>query len=127
MRDRYDEIQGLGGKVVAIGTGNRSYAAAFVQDEHVPFPVLVDDDGDAASAAGVQKVGFFKLLCNPKGRSGMRRAKEAGHKIHKPGGRVTQLGATFVVGPGSRVRYEHLDEDSADHAPLHEVIGALSG
>jgi hypothetical protein len=38
---------------------------------------------------------------------------------------VTQLGATFVVGPGAQVRYEHLDEHSADHAPLDDVLEAL--
>jgi hypothetical protein len=125
LRERYDEIQGLGGEVVAVGTGNRAYAEAFVRDEHVPFPVVVDDDGDAARAAGVEKVSFFKLILNPRSWAGNRRARRSGHKIHKPGGRVTQLGATFVVGPGPRVRYEHLDEHSADHAPIDDVIGAL--
>ena len=127
MRERYDEIQGLGGEVVAIGTENQGYAAAFVEEEHVPFPVLVDDEGDAARAAGVQKVNFFKLILNPRSWAGTRRARDAGHKIHKPGGRVTQLGATFVVGPGAQVRYEHLDTHSADHAPIDAVIGALRG
>ena len=125
MRDRYDEIQGLGGEVVAIGTGSVKYADRFVEDENVPFPVLVDDDGDAATAASVRSVGFFKLIFNPRSRSGYRRAKEAGHRIHKAGKRVTQLGATFVVGPGERVRYEHLDEHSADHAPMDDVLSAL--
>ena len=44
MRERYDEITGLGGDVVAIGTGDRSYAGAFVRDERIPFLVLVDDE-----------------------------------------------------------------------------------
>ena len=125
MRERYDDIRSLGSEVVAIGTGNQQYAAAFVRDERVPFPVLVDDDSEAARAAGVHKVNFFKLILDRRSRPGTRRAREAGHKIHKPGGRVTQLGATFVVGPGDLVRYEHLDAHSADHAPLDEVIGAL--
>jgi len=125
LRERYDDITGLHGEVVAVGTGNRGYAAAFVADEHVPFPVLVDDDGRAARAAGVQKVNFFKLLLNRRSWAGNRRAREAGHRIHRAGSRVTQLGATFVLGPGDQVRYEHLDEHSADHAPLDEVIGAL--
>jgi len=125
LRERYDEIRGLGSEVVALGTGNRRYAEAFVTDEHVPFPVLVDDAGHAARAAGVQKVNFFKLILNRRSWAGNRRAREAGHRIRKAGSRVTQLGATFVVGPGATVRYSYLDEHSADHAPIDDVIAAL--
>jgi peroxiredoxin len=125
LRERYGEITGLGGDVIAIGTGSVRYAAAFANDEQVPFPVLVDDHGHAARAAKVASVNFFRLVLDPKSWPGTRRAREAGHRIHRAGKRVTQLGATFVLGPGSRVRYEHLDEHSADHAPLDDVIRAL--
>ncbi len=125
MRERYDEVQSLGGEVVAIGTGSRRYAAAFVEDEQVPFPVLVDDDGDAAAAARVRSVGFFKLIFNREAFAGNKRARGAGHRIHRAGKRVTQLGATYVVGPGDRVRYAHPDRHSADHAPIEEVMAAL--
>ena len=126
LGERYAEITGLDGEVVAVGTGNRRYAAAFVEEEQVPYPVLVDDDGHAARAASIQKVNFFKLVLNPRSWTGTRRAHRAGHRVHRAGRRVTQLGATFVLGPGNQVRYEHLDEHSADHAPLDKVIGALS-
>lgn len=125
MRERYDEIQGRGADVVAIGTGDLRYAAAFVEDEHVPFTILVDGDAEAARLAAVPKVGFLKLVFNPKSWPGSKRARRAGHRIHKAGKRVTQLGATFVLGPGDALRYEHVDEHSADHAPLDEVLAAL--
>ncbi len=125
MRGIYDEIQRRGGEVVAIGTGNVRYAASFVADEDVPFPVLVDDDAKAARAASVRRVGFFRLLTDRRSRDGAKRARADGHRIHKAGRRVTQQGATFVVGPGARVRYEHVDDHSADHAPLEEVLAAL--
>jgi hypothetical protein len=38
---------------------------------------------------------------------------------------VRQIGATFVIGAGDRVRYEHLDIDSTDHARIEEVVAAL--
>ncbi len=126
LRDRYaDEIRPLGAEVVAIGTGGRRYAAAFVEEEQVPYPVLVDDDAEAARAAAVTSVPFLKLLLDPRSRPGTRRARAAGHKIHRAGKRVTQLGATFVIGPGPEVRYEHVDAHSADHAPLDDVLGTL--
>ena len=125
MRTHYEEIQGLGGDVIAIGTGNVKYAAAVVVDEDVPFPVLVDDEGDAARAAQVQRVSFRVLLFDKRSRAGARAAHANGHRIHRPGKRTTQLGATFVIGPGDRVAYEHVSEHTADHPPLDEVIAAL--
>ena len=125
MRGRYEEITGRGAEVVAVGTGSVRHAAAFVADEHVPFPVLVDDDAKAARAASVRRIGFFRLLTDRRSRPGTKRARAAGHRIHKAGRRVTQLGATFVIGPGDEVRYEYLDDHSADHAPLGDVLGAL--
>jgi peroxiredoxin len=101
------------------------YAAAFVSDEDVPFPVLVDDNARAASAASVRRVGFLRLLTDRRSRDGAKRARAGGHRIHKAGRRVTQLGATFVVGPGAQVRYEHVDDHSADHAALEDVLAAL--
>lgn len=125
MRGIYDEIEGRGAEVVAIGTGSVRYAAAFVADEDIPFPVLVDDDAEAARAASVKRVGFFRLLTDSRSRPGAKRARAAGHRIHRAGKRVTQLGATFVVGPGAQVRYEHIDDHSADHAPVDEVLATL--
>ena len=46
--------------------------------------------------------------------------------MKKSGKRVNQLGATFVLGPGPRVLYSHVDEHTADHAPLSEVLAFLS-
>jgi hypothetical protein len=126
LRDEYDDLRGRGAEVVAIGTGDHEYAAAFVQDEGVPFPVLVDDHGEAARAASVPSVGLFSLIFNKDSRPGARRARQAGHRIRRPGKRVTQLGATFVVGPGERVRYQHIDVHSADHAPLDQIRAALA-
>jgi peroxiredoxin len=125
LRGSYDEIRRRGGEVVAVGTGSVRYAAAFVADEDVPFPVLVDDDARAARAASVRRVGLFRLLTDGRSREGAKRARAAGHRIHKAGRRVTQLGATFVVGPGEQVRYEHVDDHSADHAPIDDVLAAL--
>ncbi len=124
MRERYDEILSTGADVVAIGTGDRRYAASFVREERIPFLVLVDDDGRAASAAAVRSVSFGRLL-HPRTWKASMDTLRNGHRVHRSGKRVTQLGATFVVGPGDRVRYAHVDEDSTDHAPLADVVAAV--
>lgn len=126
MREHYEQIQALGGEVVAIGTGDGRYARAFVADEAIPFPVLVDDDGAAAQAVSVRTIRFLQLLFDPRSWPGGLRARRAGFRIHRSGARVTQLGATFVIVPGSTVRYAHIDRHSADHAPLDTVLAHLT-
>ncbi len=126
LRDKYSEITATGADVVAVGTGNMMYAKSFVDDEKVPFAVLVDEDGDAAEVASLK--GGAKALAgmvSPSVLKAGNRARKAGHKQHKTGSRSLQLGATFVMAPGDTVLYEHLDKDFGDHAPLSDVMAAL--
>lgn len=125
MRGEYDRIQKQGAEVVTIGTGNVDYARAFVRDEDIPFPVLVDDDALAARAASIERVSVFGLFA-PESFPGGLRAFKAGHRIGMPGPRTNQLGATFVVGPGPTLRYEHRDAHTADHAPMEDIFNALA-
>ena len=128
LRDNYSDITAAGADVVAIGTGNMMYAKSFVDDEKVPFAVLVDEDGDAAEVASLK--GGAKALAGMLSPNVMRagkRARTAGHRQHKSGTRPLQLGATFVIAPGGRVLYQHLDNDFGDHAPLAEVMAAVAG
>jgi peroxiredoxin len=126
LSDAYDDVKARGGDVVAIGTGDKRYAADFIAEEHIRFPVLVDDDAQAAKAATIRRKDMFTLIFGPGSVKGMWRAHRSGHRVHKAGKRVNQLGATFVVGPGDEVRYEYRDHDSGDHAPIPDVLAALS-
>ncbi len=110
--------------MVAIGTGDVGHARDFVEAEEIPFPVLVDDDAEAARAARVRRVGVFQLF-DPASYAGARRAWKSGHRLGVPGRRTNQLGATFVVGAGPVVKYQHYDAHTADHAPLDEIFAAL--
>lgn len=124
MRGRYDEIRDRGAELIAIGTGDQGYARAFVEDESIPYPVLVDDRGEAARAAAVRVASWFELL-HPRTWAATRETRKRGYRIHRAGKRVKQLGGTFVIGPGPSLLYEHVDADSTDHAPLERVLEAL--
>lgn len=125
MRDRHDAIRDLGARCVAIGTGDRRYARDFAERERIPFPILVDDDGAAARAASVERVGMRRLF-SPASFPGTLGALRRGYFVGRPGKRVDQLGATFVVTPGDRVAYQHYDAHPADHAPLRDVLAAVA-
>ena len=124
LRDAYGEVQSLRAEVVAIGTGP-SMARAFVEDYRIPYPVLIDADARAARAATIGRMSFLGMF-TPASYPGTIRAWRAGHRIGASGKRVTQLGASFVVGPGPTLHYEHRNKHGADHPPLSEVLAALS-
>lgn len=125
MRGHYGEITGLGAELVAIGTGDVRYARAFIEEEQIPFSVVLDEEGVAAEAASVKRGSAVQIL-GPKAMRSALKAYSKGHRQKaKLGRRPTQLGATFVIGPGDVVRYEHLDDHVGDHAPLEEIVGAL--
>jgi peroxiredoxin len=123
LRDAYPEVQRAGGEVVAIGTGP-SMARAFVEDYRIPYPVLIDADARAAKAATIGRMSFFGMF-TPASYPGTIRAWRAGHRIGVSGNRVTQLAASFVVGPGPKLFYEHRNKHGADHPPLDAVLAAL--
>ena len=124
MRRSYPEITAKGADIVVIGTGDAAYAKSFIADEDIPFLVLVDDDAEAARAASIRKVNFLTLM-GPQAWGATRKAWRDGFRIHKSGKRVTQLGATFVIGPGPTVHYEHHAADSGDAAPVEVVLAAI--
>jgi peroxiredoxin len=124
LREHSNEIESLGASIVAVGTGDQRYAEAFVREEHIPFLVLVDDDAAAARAASLRTLSWFQLL-HPRTWKATRETSKRGHHVHKSGKRVKQIGATYVIGAGERIRYEHLDADSTDHAPLDGILASL--
>jgi peroxiredoxin len=124
LRDVHEDIKAAGADIVAIGTGDRRYAKKFVEEENIPFPVLVDDDAVAARAASVERGSIRNILTPSTYRDSIGTLRR-GHRIHKSGKRVTQLGATFVVGPGDRVVYSHIDRLTTDHAPIEEVLASV--
>ena len=126
MRRHEEEFRAKGAEIVAVGTGDARYARAFIDDEEIDFPVLLDEEGVAAEMAELRNGGWFQLA-GPKTAAGVLKATAAGKRQHRIGKRPKQLGATFVVAPGDVLRYEHIDKDVSDHAPFEEIIAALEG
>jgi hypothetical protein len=112
--------------VTAVGTGGKGYAQAFIADEQIPFPVLLDEDGAAAEIAGTRTVGAMTLLKLPGVLVSAGRSLRSGHRQHNTGRRPFQLGATLVIAPGDVLLYADYEDFAGDHADLDEVIAVLS-
>lgn len=124
MRDRYDEITHRGADVTAIGTGGRRMAEAFIADEKVPFRVLLDHDGSAATLIGAGRMRLSKAL-GPRAIGSAARALVTGHSQGKSGPRPMQLGGTLVIGPGNDLRLLDLEEFAGDHTAVDRILEVL--
>ena len=110
--------------MLAIGTGGVRYAHAFIEDEQVPFEVVLDEDGSAAEIAGTNTLGMVDMIKPKQVLAGMR-AGVGGNRQHNTGRRPFQLGATLVIGPGDTLHYADFEDFAGDHAPLDDVLAAI--
>ena len=110
--------------MTAIGTGGKRYAKAFIEDEGVPFPVLLDQDGTAAEIVGTKSLSKERLVSARQLKAGVR-ATLRGNRQHNAGRRPFQLGATLVIAPGNDLRYADFEDFAGDHADIDEVIAAV--
>ncbi len=109
---------------MAVGTGGKRYAQAFIEEFALPFEVLLDDDGTAAEIVGTNKLTVGTLV-NPKAvAAGARSLMKAGRNT-KTGRRPFQLGATLVIAPGNELLYSDYEAYAGDHADIDEVLGVL--
>lgn len=97
---------------------------AFIEDENVPFPVLLDEDGSAAEIAGTGTIGVKEAL-RPDAIAAGLGSFVRGNRQKNAGRRPMQLGATIVIGPGDEILYEDFEDYAGDHADIDEVIAAL--
>lgn len=112
--------------MTAIGTGDRTYAQAFIEDESVPFAVLLDEDGIAADIVEANNLGAASLI-RPDAWFAGARSLAGGNRQHSIGRRPTQLGATLVMAPGDELLYVDRESFAGDHANLDEVLVAIRG
>jgi len=90
----------------------------------VPFPVLLDSEGEAASIVEMNSLKATSFI-RPDALLAGGRSLFGGHRQHKTGARPMQLGATLVIGPGDEVLYLDKESYAGDHADLDEVLAAV--
>ncbi len=126
MRDRYDELEGAGAEVAAIGMGTVEMAADFARSSDIPFPLLVDTSRDSYAALEIKK-GSWTDVIGPKIWSRGIAAIRQGHKLSTmPKQDPRQLGGAAVIAPGGEVKYLYKATNSSEIADVDELLGALA-
>jgi NAD(P)-dependent dehydrogenase (short-subunit alcohol dehydrogenase family) len=125
LRDRIDEIRELGAELVVVGNGATNFAAAFREDQELDSPLLVDPELRAYRAAGLRR-GRVEAL-SPRLPLNALRALLGGSRQGRVEGDIWQLGGVFVIRPGGELAYRYVSQVAGDHAPVDEILKALSG
>jgi NAD(P)-dependent dehydrogenase (short-subunit alcohol dehydrogenase family) len=101
-----------------------NFAAAFREDFELDSPLLVDPELRAYRAAGLRR-GRVEAL-SPRMPLNAVRALRRGSRQGTVQGDVWQLGGVFVIRPGGELAYRHASREAGDHAPVQEILDALS-
>ncbi len=128
MASRYQEIESLGIKVVAISFGTDYWARAWLNETQAPFPLLLDPERDAYRAYGLEESALRSW--SPKNILYYLRAiLFEKRELHGYRGDPHQLGGDFVVDQQGIIRLAHPSRDPTDRpdvARVMEVLGALT-
>jgi peroxiredoxin len=99
LRDRHDELRSAGQEVLVVLCQKRENVAAWLVDNPLPFPILIDQDRSRAKRWGVYVPLSYDSI-----------------HIARP--------ATFVVDKGGIVRYARISKHQMDPAPFREIVAS---
>lgn len=118
------ELRSAGGEVVVIGMGTPEHAAHFQQQQELPFTLLVDRTRESYRAAGLKYPKMWEVT-GPKVWWRGLKAVAKGARQGSAKQNYKQLGGTLVIAPGGEVEWTHKSKDSADNAPVDQIVSYL--
>ena len=122
MRNAYDEIVAKQLRLVVVGNGQPAHAAAFREDERIPFELWVDPEMEAYRAAGLRRGATKSLSLKTLGHAW--RAMRGGFRQAEVQGDPWQLGGAFVINTQGEVLYQQISREAGDHVSISELLAA---
>lgn len=124
MRERYEDFQRAGARLLVIGIGTPDDLSKFMEGRSLPFEVVCDPDQSAYSAYGLQRGNLWQVALAPQVVAAGIEARIEGHKIEGIVQDAMQLPGSFVIRDG-RLIYIHRGQMSSDIADPDELLKAL--
>lgn len=123
MREREADFESAGASLGAVGLGDERYARAFRDETGIGFPLLIDEERRAYRAASLRRASILSAF-RSENVAARRRAKDAGHRHHRPGRNPLQLGGSFVFAPGDVDVFSHVSRTFGDNVPVDDLLAA---
>ncbi|XP_005102404.1 peroxiredoxin-like 2C [Aplysia californica] len=122
-------LQNADVRLVVIGPAPHNYIKAFKELTKLQYTLYVDPERLVYKAMGCKETIAPGGLANSKHiksgfvsgvASSVWRAMTSPVKEFQ--GDPKQQGAAFIIGPGNEVHFSHIDQESADHCPLNDIL-----
>jgi peroxiredoxin len=118
-----DEIEGLGARMIFIGSGSAQYAQWFQEDYAPRWPVF--SDAELATYRALEARRGLRSSSNLRTMWLTLRALRRGFRQSATRGDAFQQGAVAVVTAAGEMPYLHVSEVAGDHPRPVDVLGAL--
>jgi hypothetical protein len=123
VREAHPQLERLGARVIAVGTG-AAYQAQHLMDTGMPFPCLVDADARLYAALGIGRIEWRQWLNLGVWRDYLG----ALHRGSRPG-RVTgdprRLSGVAIIDPDRHVRWLYRSRVPGDYPPIDTLVEEL--
>jgi len=123
VREAHPEIERLGARVIAVGTG-ADYQAQHLMDSGTPFPCLVDADARLYAALGIGRIEWHEWL-KPAVWGNYLRALRRESRPGRVTGDPRRLSGVAIIGPDRRVRWVYRSRVPGDYPPVGTVLDEL--
>lgn len=124
MRQREDELNELGVKVVIVTFENDAMAQAYREQTQLEWPILIDAARDVYSAYGMERGGWWDIL-GPSAWWAYAKLLWNGRKLEKSGSDIRQLGGDVLVDPQGIVRLHYVGRGPADRPPVEDLLAVV--
>jgi len=126
VRDRLSE---LGEKVVVavIAFTTPATLAAYVDRNHVPFTVLVDQERDAYRAFGLERATLRRIYAPKVIWRYVQIHRAGGPPRQKPTEDTQQLGGNFIIDPDGTLVYGYWSEGPEDRPTVDDLVEVVRG
>ena len=124
VRNRRDELEGLGAVAVAVGFSPSDALATLADQLEWPWPFLSDTDRVLYGRLGFERAAR-RAVYNPATLNVYRKAAARGVTVNRPVEDPRQLGGDAIVEEGRAIRVFRPSSPD-DRAPVTELLAALA-
>lgn len=124
MRQREDEIEALGLRVVVLSFEAREVAAAYAGEIGLRWPLLLDPSRALYAAYGMGRGSAWRIW-GPATWWAYARLLARGQRPRPATGDVEQLGGDVLIDPGGRVTRHHVGDGPADRPTVESLLAPV--
>jgi hypothetical protein len=124
LRQREEEAEGLGLRVVVVTFEALERARVYARETALAWPLLLDRERVLYHAYGME-LGRWSSIWGPASWWAYARLIARGRRLRRPTGDVHQLGGDVLVDPSGKVALLHVGSGPADRPAVEALLDRI--